>query len=85
MYYFVYILQSLRTKRLYIGVTSNLKKRLKEHNTGKNKATKRYTPWVLIYCEIYRSKKDALTRERKLKRYKNSLTRLKQRIKNCFL
>ncbi|MDP1710535.1 MAG: GIY-YIG nuclease family protein [candidate division WWE3 bacterium] len=35
MFYYVYVLESLKTKELYIGYSTDLKKRLAEHNRGR--------------------------------------------------
>jgi len=67
MYYYVYLLESLKDKSWYIGFTTNLKRRLTEHNLQKSKATKPKSPYRLIYCEVYRNKRDAQGRERFLK------------------
>jgi len=79
--FFVYLLKSKTDKSLYIGSTNDLKRRLTEHNQGLSKYTNRKIPLELIYCEVYKSKKDALIRERKLKGFKNSYTELKKRLK----
>ena len=76
----LYILKSKSDNKLYIGVTNNLKRRLKEHQNGLSAATKHRGPWELVYCEAYRSKLDALERERKLKGFKNSYKQLTLRI-----
>lgn len=76
----LYILQSEINKKLYIGVTSDLKKRLKQHNQGENKSTKSGAPYQVVYCEAYRDKKDALSRERKLKQFGKAYSELKKRI-----
>lgn len=55
MYYF-YVLQSEINKKLYKGTTNDLKKRFKEHNSGKVRSTKCYRPWQLIYYEGHRNK-----------------------------
>ncbi len=78
--FYVYILQSKKNKRLYIGYTSDLRKRLEEHNKGESTYTKRYRPWRLIYYEAFLSKRDALTREKQLKRFKQTFALLKRRI-----
>ena len=65
--HFVYVLQSLKDNKLYTGYTSDLKKRLKKHNSGLVKSTKSRRPFKLIYCEASLSKKDALKREIYLK------------------
>ena len=66
--HYVYILQSLKKPDwLYKGSTSDLRKRFKEHNTGKNFSTSPYRPLRLIYYEAYLLKEDAEARERYLK------------------
>ncbi|PIY59547.1 hypothetical protein COY96_01200 [Candidatus Wolfebacteria bacterium CG_4_10_14_0_8_um_filter_37_11] len=81
---YVYLLQSLKNKSLYIGCTSDLKKRLAEHNNKKSYHTSKYTPWKLIYCEIYINKDDAYNREKLLKLHAQGLRRLKERLHNTF-
>jgi len=70
MTYFVYILTSLKDSKRYIGMTSDLNKRLKEHNSGKVKSTKNRRPLELIYTEEFTSKQDALNRETFFKSHK---------------
>ncbi len=66
--HYVYILQSIKNpKWLYKGSTSNLKKRFKNHNEGKNKSTAPHAPFKLIYYEAYLLKSDAVAREKYLK------------------
>ena len=66
--YYVYILQSSKKKNwLYKGSTSDLKRRVAEHNAGKNFSTAPYAPFQLIYYEAYLLKEDAEARERYLK------------------
>ncbi len=66
--YYVYVLQSLeKTDWLYKGSTTDLKRRLEEHNAGKNFSTAPYVPFRLIYYEAYLLKKDAGAREKYLK------------------
>lgn len=67
MFYYTYILQSLKNGSLYIGYTSDLKKRFKEHNSGENKATKPYIPYRLIFYEAFLNRIDAKNREEYLK------------------
>ncbi len=62
--YSVYILYSKKVRKLYVGFTANLPKRIKAHNEGKSSVTKNWLPLILIYAELYRNKKDALRRER---------------------
>jgi len=65
--FYVYVLESSKNKSLYFGYTSDLKKRLKEHNSGENFSTKPYRPWNLIYYEACLEKEDATRREKYLK------------------
>ena len=66
----VYILQSEKTGRYYVGYTSDLEKRIHYHNSGKNISTKNDTPWKLIWHENFETKKDAWLREHQIKSYK---------------
>mgnify|MGYP002395756741 CR=1 FL=1 len=68
--------------KLYIGYTSNLKKRLQPHARGESSYLSRRRPIKLVYYEAYLSEKDAMTREKSLKRYGSVLAGLKRRIKN---
>ena len=64
----LYLIQNTESKEMYFGLTSDLKKRLQTHNAGGKKFTTRNKgEWVLIYAEAYRSKGDALAREKRLK------------------
>lgn len=63
--FYVYVLQSGGHR--YVGKTSDLKRRLTEHNTGKNRSTKAFRPWELIFYEAYIEVEDATRREAYLK------------------
>ena len=66
--YYVYILQSLKTDRLYIGHTDNLSRRFDEHNSGRGgKYTRQNGPWRLVYNESHPDRASACKRERFLK------------------
>lgn len=65
--YYVYILYSKKLKKKYIGLTQEIKLRVKEHNNGKTSFTKRGIPWKLIYLEIFLNKSDAVREEKFLK------------------
>lgn len=67
MFYYVYILQSLKNSSLYIGYTSDLKKRFNKHNSGLNLATKPHIPYKLIFYEAFLNRIDAKNREEYLK------------------
>ena len=63
MFYYVYILKSLKNGSLYIGYTSDLKKRVNKHNKGVNLATKPFIPYKLIFYEGFLNRIDAKNRE----------------------
>ena len=82
--FYVYVLQSItREEELYVGVTTDLKNRLVEHNKGLNTSTARYTPWKLIYCEACTDKRDAIRREGYFK-HTNGRSALKARLRAYF-
>ena len=66
----VYVLYSQIHDRIYIGMTNNLDRRLKEHNRGNNQSTKAYLPWIKIITEEYENRLDARKREKYLKSYR---------------
>lgn len=67
MFYYTYILKSLKNNSLYIGYTSDLRKRFERHNKGLNKATKPFIPYKLIHYEAFLNRIDAKRREVYLK------------------
>lgn len=67
MFYYLYILHSQKDGKFYTGITSDLRRRVKEHNLGKNISTSYRRPLNLIYYEAYLFKKDAEAREKYLK------------------
>ncbi|MBO1224045.1 MAG: GIY-YIG nuclease family protein [Candidatus Scalindua sediminis] len=84
-WYMVYILKSKKNNKIYIGCTSNIEKRMKEHQTGLCYYTSRMLPVELIYYEAFKSKKDAFEREKRLKYYGSALRNLKLRIQDAIL
>jgi putative endonuclease len=67
MSYFIYVLKSESTGSSYVGHTSNLEKRLVEHNNGKSLSTRGKRPWRLVYKEEYTTRSEAALRERYFK------------------
>ncbi|PIS15270.1 endonuclease [Candidatus Shapirobacteria bacterium CG09_land_8_20_14_0_10_38_17] len=70
--YYVYVIKSQSSGKIYIGQTSDLEKRLKRHNKIINIKKTSYTyknkgPWILVYKEIFSERKDATKREKQLK------------------
>jgi len=70
MSHFVYIIRSLKDGRYYIGESSDINVRLKEHNEGWVKSTRTRVPFVVVYTETHESRASALKREKQIKSYK---------------
>ncbi len=62
--FFVYALRSRKDGGLYIGLTSNLDRRIKEHNSGKERTTRHRRPFDLIHSESYATRIEARAREK---------------------
>ena len=71
-YYYTYILASKRNGTLYIGVTNNLLNRSFQHKIKlhKNSFTAKYNTNMLVHYEVYTDINDAITREKRLKKWK---------------
>ena len=68
--YFVYILSNWDDSVLYIGVTSNLTRRLYEHRNGLVEGfTKKYNVYKLVYYELTNDVYSAISREKQLKKW----------------
>ncbi|MBL7723535.1 MAG: GIY-YIG nuclease family protein [Chitinophagaceae bacterium] len=63
----VYAISSVERNYIYVGMTDNLERRLAEHNTGENRSTKAYRPFMLIYQEASIDRTTARKREKYLK------------------
>ena len=81
MFYMYILLRS--DKKIYTGYTSNLKRRMIEHEKGKVTSTKRYLPVQLIHYEAYQVESDARRREKYLKTTEGKRF-LKRQIRDCF-
>lgn len=81
--FYVYVIESLKLGKLYIGYSQDLTKRLKEHNQGLNFSTKPYKPWRCIYYEACLNEEDAMRREKYLKTTQGNRL-LKRRLKEYF-
>jgi len=67
MMFYVYAIKSESKNYIYVGLTDNLERRLSEHNSGKNKTTRPYRPFVLIHSEKFATRVQARKREKYLK------------------
>ena len=75
---YIYVLQSPDSEDIYIGFSSDLKRRMSEHE-------RRLHPgWKLVYYEAYLAESDARRRERRLKDYGNAVRQLKARIQDSW-
>ena len=68
--FYIYILKSQNNSSFYIGSCGNIEKRLKQHNNGEARSTKRFIPWDLIYSERYDTLSEARKREFQIKSWK---------------
>ena len=62
--YYTYILKSLKDNTHYYGSTEKIENRVKAHNAGKVKFTKGHIPYKLHYFETFKTRKEAVARER---------------------
>ena len=81
--HYVYILLSLKDRQLYIGYSSDLRRRFLKHKRGFVRATKHRLPIILIYYEGYLLESDAKRREKFLKGGKGR-GELKIQLQNIF-
>ncbi len=74
LFWYVYVLRSMKDGQFYIGSTNDIRRRLGEHQQGKNISTAKRLPVELLYFEGHRSKDDAVRRERYFKTTKGKVT-----------
>ncbi len=67
MKFYVYILINNLKNKTYVGYTNNLINRLKEHNSGESFYTKRFGPWEIIFTEQFKTKNEAIKKEKYFK------------------
>jgi len=81
MSFYVYMLKSLGANSVtYVGYTSNLKKRIGLHNSGKGAKFTRGRKWKLIFKEKCNSKSEAISREYYIKNNR----KIRNKIKNNY-
>ncbi len=72
-YYYTYILTNKRNGTFYVGITNDIMRRIFEHKEGKVAGfTKKYGLKMLVYYEIYADVRDAIHREKIIKKWKRS-------------
>ncbi|NNE56137.1 MAG: GIY-YIG nuclease family protein [Flavobacteriales bacterium] len=67
----VYILQSEKTNKFYVGQTFDLNSRLIRHNKGYVRSTKNGRPWAIVHHEEFSTRKEAIARELQIKSWKD--------------
>ncbi|MBP6855247.1 MAG: GIY-YIG nuclease family protein [Candidatus Pacebacteria bacterium] len=65
--YYVYALKSLNRNYIYVGLTNDLNRRFNQHNSGHEKTTRSYAPFVLLYSEYHKTRAGARIREKYFK------------------
>jgi len=66
----VYILASPNDRALYVGITTDLGRRLDEHRRGLSAHTARYNITKLVYIETLETAPDAIVREKQIKKWR---------------
>ena len=69
--WFIYVLKSIESQRLYIGISQDVSRRLKRHNMGLVRSTKRQRPFYLLGSKPLESFKEARAAELQLKSFKD--------------
>ena len=69
--YYVYIIYSHKLDKYYIGYSSDVHERILKHNRRSKGFSSLGRPWIIVYTESFNNKKDAMARERQLKKWKN--------------
>ena len=64
---YVYILKSIKYPKTYVGSTTDIARRTKEHELGKTAFSKKYRPWKLVYKEEFLNIIEARKREKYFK------------------
>ena len=67
---YVYILESEKSKKFYVGSTNDLDKRLLRHNQGYEKATKPHKPYKIVFKQKCKNITEARILEHKIKNWK---------------
>jgi putative endonuclease len=62
--FYIYAISSLKRNWIYVGMTIDLKARIERHNDGRERTTKGYRPFELIYTETVETRLEARAREK---------------------
>ncbi|MCD8176306.1 MAG: GIY-YIG nuclease family protein [Tannerellaceae bacterium] len=69
--FYVYILFSAKLDSYYVGSTGNIEDRIKRHNQGRSKATKKGIPWRIVYKKAFETRSQAYRAELYIKSQKS--------------
>ena len=67
--YYVYIIESESNRAYYKGFSEQPLVRLAQHNSGECSSTQKGIPWKLVFIQLFESKREALIREKVIKKY----------------
>jgi len=67
--FYVYLLKSLVNNKYYIGYTNDINLRLRKHNNGDVRSTRKFRPWKLLGFVVYEKLNEARWREHELKNH----------------
>ncbi|MFN2476474.1 MAG: GIY-YIG nuclease family protein [Chthoniobacterales bacterium] len=62
--FYTYVLRSVQTGRRYVGSCEDVEERLRRHNAGHSQSTRHGAPWVLLWCEEFMTRGEAMEKER---------------------
>jgi putative endonuclease len=82
MQFYVYLLKSEKDHQYYIGQTTNIERRLEEHNKGQEKSTRHRTPFCLVGFETFETREEARWREYSLKRSAQQRRKFIEKLEN---
>jgi len=81
--FYVYIIYSENFDKYYKGFTTNPQKRIAQHNAGESRYTSNFIPWKIVFLQVFSTKREALIREKKIKKYsKDQILQLIKSPKN---
>ncbi len=83
MLFFVYVLGSRREndRRTYVGWTTDIERRLQQHNAGLGAKSTRGRQWILLHSERCKTRSEAMTREWYIKRDRKFRATLREAIR----
>ena len=81
---FVYVLGSRRKndRRTYVGWTTDINRRLEQHNAGLGAKSTRGRVWILLYSESCKTRNEAMSREWHIKRDRKFRAALRDAIRS---